>query len=147
MKNSLFKCAVGFACFFLSACASQMSNVSVSRQPTLRQSSISGRFVVTAVSGRSVVYRQVSGEGVRDARYVVVYRDGLQIPAVGTSFNRSPENGFKVVGVTSAVDGTATYNAIDLKGGVPPEGASSGIGNAHRNIPNQPGAAAGLNDF
>lgn len=117
--------------------------MSVSRQPPLRQSSISGRFVVTAVSGRSVVYRQVGGEGVRDARYVVVYRDGLQIPAVGTLFNRS----LKVVGVTSAVDGTATYNAIDLQGGVPPEGASSGIGNAYRNIPNQPGGAAGLNDF
>jgi hypothetical protein len=147
MNINVLKVVVCFACGFLSACASTKGKSAISRQTSLRQSSVSGRFVVTAVSGQSVVYRPVGGSVPGNVRYVVVYRDGLQIPSVGTSIERSPENGFRIVGVTSALDGAETYNVIDLQGGMPSDGMSTGGRDVTQPIPKQRSSAAGVNDF
>jgi hypothetical protein len=147
MLNKSFKCLIGLTCVFLSACASSRVEGPSTGQVSLRPSSVSGRFVVTAVSGRTVVYRPVHGAVAGNERYVVEYRDGLQVPAVGTSIERTPENGFRLVGIARSVDGARTFNAIDLQAGASTEGPVSSGRTSIQPIPSQRGNAAGLNDF
>jgi hypothetical protein len=76
---------------------------------------LSGRFVVTATSGTTVVYRPLDGEQERSkVRIVVNYASGLLLPEKGTVIERQRQRGFKVFNVSTAEDGNRNFFAHDL---------------------------------
>ena len=76
---------------------------------------LSGRFVVTATNGTTVVYRQLDvGQARSKVRIVVEYAPGLQLPEKGTVIERQSDRGFEVVDVTKADDGNRNFFARDL---------------------------------
>lgn len=76
---------------------------------------LSGRFVVTATSGTTVVYRQLDVSEARSkARIVVEYNPGLMLPEKGTVIERQGARGFEVVDVAKAADGNRNVFARDL---------------------------------
>ena len=76
---------------------------------------LSGRFVVTATNGTTVVYRQLDvGQARSKVRIVVDYAPGLQLPEKGTVIERQSDRGFEVVDVTKADDGNRNFFARDL---------------------------------
>ncbi len=76
---------------------------------------LSGRFVVTATNGTTVVYRQLdAGQARSKVRIVVAYAPGLQLPEKGTVIERQSDRGFEVVDVTKAADGNRNFFARDL---------------------------------
>ena len=76
---------------------------------------LSGRFVVTATNGTTVVYRQLdAGQARSKVRIVVAYAPGLQLPEKGTVIERQSDRGFEVVDVTKADDGNRNFFARDL---------------------------------
>lgn len=76
---------------------------------------LSGRFVVTATNGTTVVYRQLDvSEAKSNVRIVVDYAPGLLLPEKGTVIERQSDRGFEVVDVTKAADGNRNFFARDL---------------------------------
>lgn len=74
-----------------------------------------GKFVVTAVSGKRAVMRQLGpDQGRSAARIVVEYPEGILIPQQGTMIDRQEGNGFEIREVTRSQDGQTNIYVRDL---------------------------------
>jgi len=129
MKNPLISTALPLLALSLCSCATAKSknthtgprspfaeqSFASSNRPSGKQEPLYGKFVVTAVNGNTVVFRQMSSQQDRsDLRIIVEYPAGLLIPQQGTVIERQKGAGFEVREVVKSQDGQTNLYVRDL---------------------------------